>query len=405
MVFEFDIFRVEADSSTTFMGLREPRMVAASLPGKRVLRKAPCARLHAVLASASLLLCMVPTNALAQQQVAGRETSSRSLPDAPLAKKDPQNSAQQAPLEEGTASVAGTVLDISGAAVPGAVVNLTHQDGTEMHTMVSEEDGEFTFTKIPPGPYLVVVNARGFAPFVSEEFVVAVQQAFEVPIVSLSIAAANIEVTVRPTDLIAAEQIRAAEKQRLIGVIPNFYTSYIYDAAPLTWKQKFSLAARGTFDPAAVIGVGLAAGIEQANNSYAGYGQGAAGYSKRYAAKFIDGRSSDFLTHAVFPSVFHQDPRYYYQGSGTFKSRLVHAVGSAFVTRSDSGRNQPNYSYLLGNMSAAALSNLYYPPGNRGAHLIFANTALGLAGRLGTNLIREFLSKRLTTNVLGNGRQ
>jgi hypothetical protein len=405
MVFEFDIFRVEADSSTTFMGLGEPRMVAASLPGKRVLRKAPCARLHAVLASASLLLCMVPTNALAQQQVAGCETSSRSLPDAPVAKKDPQNSAQQAPLEEGSASVAGTVLDISGAAVPGAVVNLTHQDGTEMHTMVSEEDGEFNFTKIPPGPYLVVVKAYGFAPFVSEEFVVAVQQAFEVPIVSLSIATANMEVTVRPTDLIAAEQIKAAEKQRLMGVIPNFYTSYIYDAAPLTWKQKFSLAARGTFDPAAVIGVGLAAGIEQANNSYAGYGQGAAGYSKRYAAKFIDGRSSDFLTHAVFPSVFHQDPRYYYQGSGTFKSRLVHAVGSAFVTRSDSGRNQPNYSYLLGNMSAAALSNLYYPPGNRGAHLVFTNTALGLAGRLGTNLIREFLSKRLTTNVLGNGRQ
>ena len=112
MVFEFDIFRVEADSSTTFMGLREPRMVAASLPGKRVLRKAPCARLHTVLASASLLLCMVPTNVLAQQQVAGRETSSRSLPDAPLAKKDPQNSAQQAPLEEGSASVAGTVLDM-----------------------------------------------------------------------------------------------------------------------------------------------------------------------------------------------------------------------------------------------------------------------------------------------------
>jgi hypothetical protein len=380
-------------------------MVASSLPGKRVLRKAPCARLHAVLASASLLLCMVPTNALALQQVAGRETSSPSLPDAPLAKKDPQNSAQQAPLEEGSASVAGTVLDISGAAVPGAEVNLTHQDGSEMHTIVSEEDGEFTFTKIPPGPYLVVVNAKGFAPFVSEEFVVAVQQVFEVPIVSLSVATASIEVTVRPIELIAAEQIRAEEKQRLMGVIPNFYTSYIYDAAPLTWTQKFSLATRGTFDPVAVIGVGFAAGIEQANNSYAGYGQGAAGYSKRYAAKFVDGRSSDFLTHAVFPALFHQDPRYYYQGSGTVRSRLVHAVSSAFVTRSDSGRTEPNYSYLLGNMSAAALSNLYYPPGNRGAHLVFTNTALGLAGRLGTNLIREFLSKRLTTNVPGNGRQ
>jgi hypothetical protein len=306
---------------------------------------------------------------------------------------------------EGSTSVAGIVLDASGAVVPGAEVTLTHEDGTELHTMVSETDGEFNFTMIPPGPYLVVVNAKGFAPFTSEEFVVAVQQAYEVPIVSLSIATASIEVTVRPTDLIAAEQIKAAEKQRLMGVIPNFYTSYIYAAAPLTWKQKFSLAARGTFDPAAVIGVGLAAGIEQANNSYPGYGQGAAGYSKRYAAKFIDGRSSDFLTHAVFPSLFHQDPRYYYQGSGTFKSRLVHAVGSAFVTRSDSGRNEPNYSYLLGNMCAAALSNLYYPQANRGAHLVFTNAALGLAGRLGTNLIREFLSKRLTTNVPGNGRE
>ena len=212
------------------------------------------------------------------------------------------------------------------------------------------------------------------------------------------------EVTVRPIDLIAAEQIRAEEKQRLMGVIPNFYTSYIYDAAPLTWKQKFSLATRGTFDPVAVIGVGFAAGIEQANNSFPGYGQGAAGYSKRYAAKFVDGRSSDFLTHAVFPSLFHQDPRYYYQGSGTVKSRLAHAVSSAFVTRSDSGRTVPNYSYLLGNMCAGALSNLYYPQANRGAHLVFTNTALGLAGRLGTNLLREFLSKRVTTNVPGNGR-
>ena len=86
------------------------------------------------------------------------------------------------------------------------------------------------------------------------------------------------------------------------------------------------------------IGVGLAAGIEQANNTYPGYGQGAAGYGKRYEAKFMDGRSSDFLTHAVFSSLFHQGPRYYYQGYGTFKSRLVHALGSAFVTRSDSAQ-------------------------------------------------------------------
>jgi len=176
-----------------------------------------------------------------------------------------------------------------------------------------------------------------------------------------------------------------------------------------TWYGRefwqFALAARGTFDPVAILGVGFAAGIEQANNSYAGYGQGAAGYGKRFAAKFANGRSSDFLTHAVFPSLLHQDPRYFYQGSGSVKSRLLHAVGSAFFTRSDSGRTVPNYSYLLGDMSAGALSNLYYPAANRGAHLVFTNAAVGLAGRVGGNLLREFLSKRLTTNVPGNGRQ
>ena len=300
-----------------------------------------------------------------------------------------------------TAGVAGIVLDVSGASVPGAQVSLMHQDGTELHTMMSGANGEFDFTKIPPGSYLVIVNAQDFAIFTSAEFVVAEQQVYEVPDVSLSIATANMEVTVRPTEFIAAEQIRAAEKQRLMGVIPNFYTSYIIDAAPLTAKQKFRFAVRGTFDPVSMAGVGFGAGIEQATNAYAGYGQGAAGYAKRFAAKFADGRSSDFLTHAVFPSLLHQDPRYYYQGSGSAKSRLAHAVASAFLARSDTGLTVPNYSYLLGDLGSAALSNLYYPKANRGASLVFTIAAVGLAGRIGGNILREF-SKRLTTNVPSN---
>ena len=342
---------------------------------------------------------------LAQQGTAGPTATGRSLPDTPLPNAEPQNSAQQTSPADGSASVAGTVQDASGATVSGARVGLMHGDGTPLHTMVSEADGEFNFTKLPAGSYLVTVNAKGFAPFTSAEFAIAVRQAYEVASVSLSVATANLEVTVRPTELIAAEQIKEEEKQRLIGFFPNFYTSYVYDATPLTTKQKFSLAARGTFDPVALIGVGLAAGLEQATNTYAGYGQGAAGYSKRFAAKFVDGRSSDFLTHAVFPVLLHQDPRYYYQGSGSIKSRLLHAVSSAFFTRNDSGRTVFNSSYLLGDMSAGALSNLYYPKANRGANLVFTSAALGLAGRVGTNLMREFLSKRLTTNVPGDGKQ
>ena len=375
------------------VGLAEPGNKASSLRWKRFLRIAPRPHLYAVLACAPLLLCLASGRLPAQQQTAEPGPSRSSLPEAPLPK---------APAEERLASVAGTVLDLSGATVSGADVDLMHSDGTQSHTMLSDANGEFSFLKILPGSYLVVVRAKGFAPFTSVEFLATDQQVYELPDISLTVATASIEVMVRPTDLIAAEQIKAQEKQRLIGVIPNFYTSYIYDAAPLTSKQKFSLAARGTFDPVAMIGVAFGAGIEQANNSFAGYGQGASGYGNRYAAKFVDGRSSDLLTHAVFPTLLHQDPRYYYQGSGSFKSRLMHAVGSAFVTRSDSGRTEPNYSYFLGDVCSAALSNLYYPEANRGVSLVFNRAAVGLAGRVGGNLLREFLPKRLTTNVPGD---
>src|SRR5260370_9910627 len=185
--------------------------------------------------------------------------------------------------------------------------------------MVSGRRGEFIITRSHAGSYLVTVNAKGFAPFTSAEFAVAVEQAYEVPDVSLSIASANMEVTVRPTDLIAAEQIRAEEKQRLVGVIPNFFTSYIHDAAPLTWKQKFSLTARSAFDPVVYIGVAFGAGIEQATNAYPGYGQGAAGYLKRYAATFADGPVSDFLTNGLFPALLRQDPPSFYRHSASFK--------------------------------------------------------------------------------------
>ena len=267
--------------------------------------------------------------------------------------------------------------------------------------MLSGANGEFNFVEILPGSYIVMISANNFAVFTSAAFVVEARQAYEVPDISLSLAATNMEVIVHPTEWVAAEQIRGEEKQRLAGVLPNFYTSYVQDAAPLTWKQKFSLATRGTFDPVAIIGVGFAAGVEQANNTFPGYGQGAAGYGKRFAAKFADGRSSDYFTHAIFPSLLHQDPRYFYQGTGSIKSRVMHAIGSAFFTRGDNGRTEPNYSYVLGDMCSGALSNLYYPAANRGAHLVFSNAAIGLAGRVGGNLLREFLPKHSTTNVPG----
>jgi len=335
--------------------------------------------------------------AVAQQQIAAVTLSE--LPEEPRSHLAPQSSSEQAPAAEGSASVSGVVLDITGATIAGAHVSLTDRSGKQLRTLILRANGEFAFTKLAPGSYLVIVNAKGFAAFTSAEFAVTAQQIYALPNVSLSVATANTEVTVRPTEEIAAEQIKAEEQQRLIGAIPNFYVSYVDNAAPLTAKQKFSLASHDTFDWTSFVGISASAGIEQATNSFAGYGQGTAGYAKRWAAKFGDGRSSDFLSHAVFPSLFHQDPRYFYQGTGTKTSRTLHALSSAFVARSDSGKPMPNYSYLLGDMCSGALSNAYYPHANRGMNLVFTNAAIGLAGRAGGTVLREFFSKRVTKNV------
>ena len=339
------------------------------------------------------------------QRSGGRvRISYRALPGQPDVQIASQQLEGQTSLTEGDASVSGVVVDTSGTTVQDAKVNLKAADGSLRPTLTSGADGEFTFTKMAPGSYLVMVEAAGLEPFTSAEFVLNAQQNYEIPRIILSVAAAITQITVHPTEEIAAEQIKAEEKQRIMGIFPNFYVSYVYDAAPLTTKQKFSLAAHSTFDPVALVGIAFNAGIEQANNSFAGYGQGVAGYDKRFAARFADGRTSDILSHAVFPSLFHQDPRYYYQGSGSFQSRLFHAVSFAFVIRSDSGRTEPNYSYILGDLTSAGLSNLYYPRADRGSKLVFTNAAIGLAGLVSSRIIREFLLKRFTTNVPGNGK-
>lgn len=122
---------------------------------------------------------------------------------------------------------------------------------------MSGENSEFTFSQIPPGSYRVIVNAKDLEPMQSGEIVVTAQEAYEMPAILLRVATANTQVTVRPMEVVAAEQTRAEERQRILGVIPNFYTSYIYDAAPLTIRQKYSLVFHQGFDPVGFIGTGI----------------------------------------------------------------------------------------------------------------------------------------------------
>lgn len=350
-------------------------------------------------ACALTLLSFLPSSGMAQDQTGRPSNRSGPLPDAPVPRPAGPMQGNANGDTQANTNVSGTVLDSTGGAVPGAQVSLVGRDASLFQTVRSGANGEFTFTGVPAGPYRVAVEAVGFAPLKTEEFTVTAQQVYLLPGISLSVAGQTTSIVVRPTEVIAAEQIQREEKQRVLGIVPNFYVSYVPDAAPLTSKQKLSLSLHDAFDWSSFAAISAGAGAEQATNAFKGYGQGAAGYGKRWGALFVDARSNDLLSHYVFASLFHQDPRYFYQGTGTKKSRLVHALSYALVARGDNGKTMPNYTYILGDLCAGALSNAYYPPANRGAKLVFTNAAIALAARAGQGVLEEFIGKRFTKNA------
>jgi hypothetical protein len=329
---------------------------------------------------------------------------SRHSSEKPQPQLEPQSDSVQASAPEPSARISGEVQDVTGAKVAGAEVSLIDAKGSRRGTVASGPDGDFAFEPIPPGSYRVMVNAKDLEPFESAEILVTLQEAYEMPPILLRVATANTQLTVRPIDVVAAEQIKAEEQQRLIGIVPNFYTSYIYDAAPLTTRQKFSLASHSVFDPYELGSDGINAGIGQAKNKYPGYEQGPEGYTRRYAAAFSDSLTRNYLSRALLPSLLHQDPRYFYQGSGSTKSRLMHALSFSVVLRGDNGRNMPNYSFFIGTIGSGLVSNLYYPHADRGAGLVFTNLVISIAERAGESVFREFVSKRLTKNVPTNAK-
>jgi hypothetical protein len=202
---------------------------------------------------------------------------------------------------------------------------------------------------------------------------------------------------------VAEEQVEVEEKQRVLGVLPNFYVSYIPNAVPLTSKQKFKLALRTMVDPFTLVFVGGAAGVEQAQNHFAEYGQGAQGYGKRFGAGYADTVAGTFIGSAILPSLLKQDPRYFYKGSGSKPSRILYAIANSVICKGDNGRWQTNYSNILGSFAAGGISNLYYPAQDRnGAGLTFENGVIGIGATAVANLFQEFLIRKLTPKVPNN---
>jgi hypothetical protein len=306
------------------------------------------------------------------------------------------NSTSQAGPQR-TGRIAGTVLDEHGALAVGAQVQLTIA-GQPAQQAVTNDDGEYSFSNLSAGPFQLAITAPGFEGKVFSG-VLNPGQVFAVPALALKIISATTEVRVGgSTEEVAEEQIKQQEKQRVLGIAPNFYVSYIPDAAPLNTRQKFQLAWKSSIDPMTFVGVGILAGFEQAAGDFSGYGQGADGYAKRLGAGFADNFIGTFMDSAVFTSLFKQDPRYFYQGTGTTKSRLVHALSNAVIRKGDNGKWQPNYSAFVGSFVASGISYIYYPPSDRGGGLLAENALITIGGGAVAGVFQEFVLRKITTH-------
>ncbi len=307
-----------------------------------------------------------------------------------------------AEVQHAPGTVSGYVVDSSGAAVAGAHLTLTRDDASPARETLSDENGEYAFADVAPGAFHVAIAAAGFASQTYTGTMIA-GEASSVPTITLAVASATTQVQVMVSRVeLAEDEIKVEEKQRVLGVFPNFYVSYDPSAVALTSKQKFELAYRTSIDPVTFLLTGATAGLQQAQNDFSGYGQGAQGYGKRYGAIYADTVTSTFLGGAVFPSLFKQDPRYFYKGTGTVRSRFLYAIANAVICKGDNRKWQPAYSSILGDLASGGISNAYYPASDRGAALVFENTLIGIGTTAAANVLQEFVIKKLTPGQSNN---
>jgi len=342
--------------------------------------------------SLSLLVCASPT--LARQN----PTATRAEDGLPGALGTGASTGEQVPDPQLSGRISGRVVDPSGVAAAGATVRLSADQSLDQQ-MLSDDDGRFSFVSVALGSFRLTITSPGFE---TQAFVGNLRsgESYVVPQIVLAIATAVIEIRVVPSQIeVAQEQMKEQEKQRALGFIPNFYVSYVPNAAPLTSKQKFELAGKTIIDPVTFVLTGAIAGLQLAHNDFSGYGQGTQGYAKRYGAAYADTATGTLIGSAILPSLLKQDPRYFYKGSGSKRSRVLYALANSVICKGDNGHWQANYSSILGTLAASGISNLYYPANDRGAGLTFENTLIAIGATAATNILQEFVIRKLTPNV------
>ena len=321
------------------------------------------------------------------QQAANTETVS--LPSAPI------SAAQMG-------SIGGTVTDAQDDVVPGAEVTLEDQDPGDSRSAVANDLGAFQFDGLKPKvAYRITIRAKGFVDWKSDSIVLSTNEYQYVPGIRLELNGEATSVTVHGSSAeLAMEQVRIAEQQRVLGIVPNFYVAYDKNAPPLDAKTKFQLALKVSADPITIAGVLFMAGVNQGVR-IPDYRLGAEGYGERVGSVAADGFTDIFFGGAVLPALLHQDPRYFYQGTGTKKSRLLHALAGPFVCRGDNGRTEPNYSTVGGDVISAGFSDLYYPRNDRTGMIFAENVMISTIERTASTVTQEFVLRHLTFGPKG----
>jgi len=292
-------------------------------------------------------------------------------------------------------SVIGTVLDQSGAVSVGTLIRLTPEHKSAYREVISGDNGQFSFSNVPPGHFQLSVSSTGFGNEVYSGDLAPGQTFLAPPIVlSVAMVVTQVKATVDQVE-VATEEIKEQEHQRVLGFIPNFYVSYRPDAAPLTTKLKYQLAWKSSIDLVTIGGAAFLAGLQQAGDEYSQFGQGAQGYAKRFGAVYGDVFASTFLSGAVFPSLLKQDPRYFYRGTGSTKKRLLYAISNSVWCKGDDGRWQVNYSNIAGVATGAALVSTYYPSRNQGLQIL-QNSLVRMGESSLAGVMQEFVLRRLT---------
>lgn len=297
-------------------------------------------------------------------------------------------------------SISGTATDTDHDIIPGATVVLSGPAGDSPRTVVTNQNGAFNFTNLNPGgPYRVTVKAPGFVPWISPAVDLQPGQVVFLSNVNVALSGGATSITVSASPhQVAVRQVHLEEKQRVLGIVPNFYVVYGSNPAPLTARLKFSLALKAETDPVIFMGAAFLSAMDQAGGT-PDYKEGASGYGQRLGANYTTGFVDIMVGGAILPSLLHQDPRYFYQGKGSTRSRIFHAISSPFICRGDNGRWQPNYSSIGGDLAAGAVSEAYFPSTNRGASLVFQSALITTAGRMANGLVQEFVLRRFTTGA------